>query len=175
MLSFITFLAGHNGISHMSWECNCHDVCKILLWSVGPTLNQSTLNFDQIVNLIEIPSVGWAQGHLHFISESSKIIASLIALLYNLCKYFMQIKSYIQICVFKLGMKYIDVYAYIYIHIYIYTWHILLVLVLLTAVILNTEICFIWWSLQGSLKADHFTIHRGTFHTEFVPKGSYVW
>ena len=43
-------------------QLHCHDVCKILLWSVEYILNQSTANFGQISNLIEIVLVGRAPG-----------------------------------------------------------------------------------------------------------------
>ena len=50
----------HNKILHMSWQCNCRDVCKILLWSLEYVLNYSTPYFDRISNSIEILLVGWA-------------------------------------------------------------------------------------------------------------------
>ena len=48
----------HNGILHMSRQLHCRDVCKILLWSVEYILNQSTANFGQISNSIEIALMG---------------------------------------------------------------------------------------------------------------------
>ena len=45
-----------------SRQCNCRDVCKISLWSVKYILNQSTANFGQISNSIEISLVGQAPG-----------------------------------------------------------------------------------------------------------------
>ena len=47
---------------HTSRECCCRDVCKISLWAVEQILNQSTANFDRILNSIEIPLVGVAPG-----------------------------------------------------------------------------------------------------------------
>ena len=46
MFLFVTYSAADNKILHMSQLCNCHDVCKILLWSVEHILNQSTPNFE---------------------------------------------------------------------------------------------------------------------------------
>ena len=62
MFLFITYSADHNEILHTSRQCNCHDVCKISLWSVAHILNQSTPNFYRISNSIEIPLVGRAPG-----------------------------------------------------------------------------------------------------------------
>ena len=45
----------HNKILHMSRQCNCRDMCKILLRLVEHILNYSTPNFDRISNSIEIP------------------------------------------------------------------------------------------------------------------------
>ena len=52
----------HNKILHMSRQLLCCDVCKISLWLVEYFLNQSTVNFDRISNLIEISLVGWPPG-----------------------------------------------------------------------------------------------------------------
>ena len=54
MLLLISCATDHNGISHTSRQCHCCDVCKIPLWSVQYILNQTTSNFDQISNSIEI-------------------------------------------------------------------------------------------------------------------------
>ena len=64
----------HNEISHTSRQCNCRDVCKILMWSVKHILNKSTRNFGRISNSIEISLVGQAPDqdlgeeikHFHF-------------------------------------------------------------------------------------------------------------
>ena len=52
----------HNEILHTPRQCNCRDVCKILLWSVKRILNKSAPNFDRISNSIEISLVGRAPG-----------------------------------------------------------------------------------------------------------------
>ena len=54
--------ADHNHILHTSRQCNCHDVCKISLWSVECIRNYSVLNFHRISNSIEICLVGQAPG-----------------------------------------------------------------------------------------------------------------
>ena len=54
MLLFITYSANHNKILHMSRQCYCCDVYKILLWSIDHVLNQSIPNFDHISDSIEI-------------------------------------------------------------------------------------------------------------------------
>ena len=46
MLLFVTYSSTNIKILHMSQQCNCRDVCKILLWSVEHILNQSTPNFE---------------------------------------------------------------------------------------------------------------------------------
>ena len=48
----------HIEILHPSRQCNCHDMCKISLWSVEYVLNYSTPNSYRISNSIEIPLVG---------------------------------------------------------------------------------------------------------------------
>ena len=64
MCLFITYLADHNEIFHTSRQLHCRNLGKTTLWSVQHSLNQSTLNFDQISNLIKIPLVGWVPGLL---------------------------------------------------------------------------------------------------------------
>ena len=48
VLQFKICSTNHNEILHTSQQYNCHDVCKILLWSVVYILNQSTANFGRI-------------------------------------------------------------------------------------------------------------------------------
>ena len=68
MLWFKMSSNNQNEISHTSRQCNCRDMCKILLWSVEYILNYGTPNFDRISISIEIPLVGrdprpWLDGH----------------------------------------------------------------------------------------------------------------
>ena len=62
VLWFKTNSVNHNEILHTSRQCNCRDVCKILLWSVEHILNYSTPISYQISNSIKIPLVGQAPG-----------------------------------------------------------------------------------------------------------------
>ena len=64
VLWFEMYSTHPNLILHTSWQCNCHDMHKILLWSVAHMLNYSTPNFDQILNSIEITLVGQGPGTL---------------------------------------------------------------------------------------------------------------
>ena len=62
VLWFEMFSTDHNEILHMSRQCYCHDVCKILLWWVEYVLNKSITKFHWISNLIEISLVGQVPG-----------------------------------------------------------------------------------------------------------------
>ena len=61
VLWFKMYSIDHDKILHMSRQCNCRDMRKILLWSVEHVLKYSTPNFDQISNLIEIPLTHWGR------------------------------------------------------------------------------------------------------------------
>ena len=65
VLWFKPYSTDHNENLHTSRQCNCRDMCKILLWSVEQILNYSPPNFDQISNSIQIALVGWGPG-THF-------------------------------------------------------------------------------------------------------------
>ena len=56
------FSTDHNEMLHISRQCYCHDVCKILLWLVEYVLNKSITKFHWISNLIEISLVGQVPG-----------------------------------------------------------------------------------------------------------------
>ena len=58
MLLFITYLVDYNDILRTLRQCNCRDVCKKSLCSLGRTLNQSTQNFNQILISIGTPLLG---------------------------------------------------------------------------------------------------------------------
>ena len=60
VLWFEMYSTNHNEMMHTSQQCNCHDLCKISLWSVKYILNYSTPNFGQISNSTKISLVGWA-------------------------------------------------------------------------------------------------------------------
>ena len=69
-------------ISSVMWHNSnrdCHDICTILLWSVEHILKQSTPNFYQISNLIEILWMGQGEAYLwhiyNHIHSSSKTTA----------------------------------------------------------------------------------------------------
>ena len=47
---------------HKSWLSHCCVMCKILMWSIEHISNQSTANFDRILNSIKILLVGWEPG-----------------------------------------------------------------------------------------------------------------
>ena len=65
VLLLITYSTDHNEILHTSQQWHCCDVCKILLWLVNHTLNQSTANFHRISNTIKIPLVRQA-SEVHY-------------------------------------------------------------------------------------------------------------
>ena len=46
VLWFKMYSSDYNKILHMSWQCNCCNVCKILLWTAEHVSNYSTPNFE---------------------------------------------------------------------------------------------------------------------------------
>ena len=61
----------HNKILHMSRQCYCRDMCKILLWSTEYVMNKSITKFHRISNSIEISLVGWPPATLSCLQIST--------------------------------------------------------------------------------------------------------
>ena len=63
----------HNKIFNTSWQCYCHDVYKISLWSTEYIMNKSIKTFHQILNWGEILLLGQVPGHILLVVWTSII------------------------------------------------------------------------------------------------------
>ena len=71
VLWFKMSLTDYNEMLYTSRQCNCHDMCKILLWLIEHILNYSTQNCNWISHSIEkILLVGQGPGD-HFAHNSN--------------------------------------------------------------------------------------------------------
>ena len=107
MLLFKTYLLDNNEILHMSVMC-----AKILLWSVDNILNQSTRNFDRILNSIEILLVGQAPGPLLLIEGPNEFDGQFAC---SAASFFKVLLSPVHVCVEFLVVLFVFFISFLFI------------------------------------------------------------
>ena len=70
VLWFKMFFTDQNKILHTSFQYNCRDMYKNLLWLVKYILKWITSSFCRIMNSIEILLVRWVPGQMHLQNET---------------------------------------------------------------------------------------------------------